>query len=317
MGLDRELYIKLQQLKNILVERATGRQHSDDEYAELRQELVSSRIRDVLPRFVLTRRTLREFWSFIQPKFPTYRERADYLKKEFEPLLNSLEFGETNPETILVAGDLFRHQFPAGLPFGLKKPSLVVVTQQGSQQTRFEDEPEIGVLRENIYPDFSFQSLAESLKATPVCRSDLATALTSMIQTESEKKFFSTYAATFNMRSQNIPVLIPQAWIQWHSKTKQDLRSASSSYADDLYRVDFVAFWGDRRFAILVDDIGHYAKKTNKGWEASEAEYAKRLKEDRKLRKAGWHVFRVSNWELRKEESIPEILADLREFISF
>ena len=119
------------------------------------------------------------------------------------------------------------------------------------------------------------------------------------------------------MRSTDIPVLIPQAWIQWHSKTKQDLRSTASSYADELYRVDFVAFWDNRRYAIPIDDISHYAKRSGKTWEASEVEYSKRLREDRKLRKTGWQVFRVSNWEMRSEDAIPEILSDLKEFIGF
>ncbi len=42
-----------------------------------------------------------------------------------------------------------------------------------------------------------------------------------------------------------------------------------------------------------------------------------RLKEDRKLHKEGWEVFRISNWEIRQEEIILELLADLREFIGF
>jgi len=313
----QELLIKIDRLKAILVDRATGGLPSDDEYIEVRQELISSSIREVLPRFVLTCRTIREFWGFIQPKFPSYRERSEYLQKEFEPLLNSLELGEIDEETLLAKGDLFKYQFPAGLPFGLKKPSLAVVPQQKSQQTRFEDETGIGILRENVYPSFTFQRLTDNLKVVNLGHNDWATSLTSMIQTDSEKKFFVKYAATFNMRHDEVPVLIPQAWIQWHSKTKQDLRSTSSTYADDLYRVDFVAFWDNRRYAIPIDDISHYAKKNGSNWEASEVEYAKRLKEDRKLRKTGWQVFRVSNWEIRNESAIPEILADLREFIGF
>ncbi|ACB50669.1 hypothetical protein cce_1319 [Crocosphaera subtropica ATCC 51142] len=68
---------------------------------------------------------------------------------------------------------------------------------------------------------------------------------------------------------------------------------------------------------ILVDDIGHYAIEQNSKWYANEESYAKRLKEDRKLQKENWYVFRVSNWELKNNERIENILKDLREFIDF
>ncbi len=42
-----------------------------------------------------------------------------------------------------------------------------------------------------------------------------------------------------------------------------------------------------------------------------------RLKEDRKLRKEGWEVFRISNWEIRNEQLLSEILADFLEHIEF
>lgn len=63
------------------------------------------------------------------------------------------------------------------------------------------------------------------------------------------------------MADTNVPVLIPQAWIQWHSLTKKYLSSNTSLHPEDIYRVDFVAFWNNKRFAIQVDDISHYAVK--------------------------------------------------------
>ena len=68
---------------------------------------------------------------------------------------------------------------------------------------------------------------------------------------------------------------------------------------------------------ILVDDISHYAVKPQSIWLAHEESYSKRLKEDRKLSRENWQVFRVSNWELRDQEKIPGILEDLRKFIGF
>jgi very-short-patch-repair endonuclease len=119
------------------------------------------------------------------------------------------------------------------------------------------------------------------------------------------------------MVEKSVPVLIPQAWIQWHSFPKKNLRSTDSLHVDDIYRVDFVAFWNNQRFCILVDDISHYAVKNGKKWLADEESYSKRLKEDRKLRKEGWQVFRVSNWELQSPESIDDILGDLQNCFGF
>ncbi|MBE9031903.1 hypothetical protein IQ266_19390 [filamentous cyanobacterium LEGE 11480] len=90
-----------------------------------------------------------------------------------------------------------------------------------------------------------------------------------------------------------------------------------------MYRVDFAAFWKDKRYVVLVDDISHYADIVTRDdklsrWDASEEKYSKRLKEDRKLRKENWHVFRVSNWELKQDEEIVQaILQDLRDFLDF
>jgi hypothetical protein len=114
-----------------------------------------------------------------------------------------------------------------------------------------------------------------------------------------------------------VPALVPQAWTQWHSSPKRDLREIDSRHSDELYRIDFVAFWDNKRYAILVDDIGHYAHKYGERWMANEESYSKRLKEDRKLRKEQWQVFRVSNWEIRSGSGVPEILNDLQEFIGF
>lgn len=215
------------------------------------------------------------------------------------------------------AGISFRRQSPAGLPFGLKKPSLAMVPESGGQKAYFEDESQIGVIRNNVYPNFTYNQLEECLSDKPIGQRDLISTLSIMNQTQCEKAFFESYVTQYNMWSEEVPVLIPQAWIQWHSKTKRDLRAKNSRYTDQLYRLDFVAFWDCKRFAILIDGIEHYGKKVRNIWEASEEDYTKRLKEDRKLRKEGWQVFRVSNWEIRERRALSEILRDLQEYMEF
>lgn len=175
----------------------------------------------------------------------------------------------------------------------------------------------MGILSQSVYPNFDFKKLEEAFGSDSSTNAALKNSLVKMNQTQYEKEFFIAYARTFDMANLHVPVLIPQAWIQWHSLPKRNLRSNASLHADELYRVDFVAFWANCRYAILIDDISHYALRRGDRWDADEEAYSKRLKEDRKLRKEGWNVFRISNWELRNEDITHDVLMDLREFIGF
>lgn len=220
-------------------------------------------------------------------------------------------------EGLFGENQMFSHQFPAGLPFGVPKPSFSIKAAQGAQTLKYELQDNLGLLEGNIYPDFTFRQLESNYGLDASTNNVLKNALVGMNQTEYEKNFFLAYAKKFRMADEDIPVLIPQAWIQWHSQSKKNLRSITASHSDDLYRVDFVAFWNRKRYVILIDDISHYAVRKQGYWLADQESYSKRLKEDRKLQKENWQVFRVSNWELRSSEKTQAALEDLREFIQF
>jgi len=216
----------------------------------------------------------------------------------------------------------FKGQFPAGLPFGKIKPDFVIKAEQRSQTLKFELKEGIGIIDANadVYPNLNYQKLLNLYNLSSETDHVLSMALIGMNQTRSEKNIFLKYKYKFQMNKEDVPVLIPQAWIQWHSVNKTNLRDINSLHIDDIYRVDFVVFWKNKRFVILVDDISHYAIKRNNQWFADQESYSKRLKEDRKLQKEGWQVFRISNWELRDERDknvVYDILEDLREFIGF
>jgi hypothetical protein len=219
-------------------------------------------------------------------------------------------------EGIPSATDLFMYQFPAGLPFGRVKPGFAVKAEKGSQTLKFEWQHGIGIIKNSVYPKFDYQKLANAF-GCDTTNVTLKQALRDMNQTAYEKEFFLTYARKFDMANKSVPVLIRQAWIQWHSFPKKNLPSNASLNVDDMYRVDFVAFWNNKRFLIFVDDISHYALKQGKNWLANEESYSKRLQEDRKLRKEGWQVFRISNWELKNKDSLEDMLIDLQYFIGF
>lgn len=83
---------KATRLKNMLVDYATGGTANENEYAQLRRDLmVRPEVRDLVPDVVRTCRTPGEFWGFIQPEYATYRERRMFLRDVFDPLLTSLE----------------------------------------------------------------------------------------------------------------------------------------------------------------------------------------------------------------------------------
>jgi hypothetical protein len=83
---------KVRQIQDIFIARATGHETKDEEYTQLRLELLrDSTVRDSLPRFVKTCDELSKFWSFIKPKFSTYQARREFIWQEFGSLITSLE----------------------------------------------------------------------------------------------------------------------------------------------------------------------------------------------------------------------------------
>ncbi len=174
----------------------------------------------------------------------------------------------------------------------------------------------IGIIWRDVYPNFDFPTFQAACGINSETNLALKKAFFAMNQTKYEKIFFQSYARHFGMADNHIPILIPQAWIQWHSSSKKVLQASGSSLAKELYRVDFVAFWNNHRYVILIDDISHYAIKRGNQWIADEKNYSKRLEEDRKLQVEGWNIFRVSNWEVRQNK-VSEIVIDLQKFIGF
>ncbi|MCK4998899.1 MAG: abortive infection family protein [Anaerohalosphaera sp.] len=89
---------QIESLKNMLVATATGGTASKTEYKQIRSELISNNsLSDKLPDFINTCRSLDEFWGFIQPKISTYRERREFLRLEFHPILLFLEQSSHTP----------------------------------------------------------------------------------------------------------------------------------------------------------------------------------------------------------------------------
>lgn len=76
----------------------SGAYHSDEIYKFMRQKIVQNKnLQSLLPSWVKTNRDVSQFWNFIKHKFPSYAERRDFIKEEFDALLNFLEFSNISP----------------------------------------------------------------------------------------------------------------------------------------------------------------------------------------------------------------------------
>lgn len=50
-----------------------------------------SNVKEILPSYVIKNRDLSQFWQFIKYKFPTYAERRQFIRSDFDNLLDYLE----------------------------------------------------------------------------------------------------------------------------------------------------------------------------------------------------------------------------------
>lgn len=94
---------RINYLCSLLKARATGKESSDQEFKELRTELLSNNeLATYLPNWLRLTRDLDAFWDFIQPKYDTYRERRIFLDEAFSESINYLEVGSPNPQSSIM-----------------------------------------------------------------------------------------------------------------------------------------------------------------------------------------------------------------------
>ena len=86
---------KIKLMHNILISVATGTNITptlNQNYSQIRNELLSSLYKDILPAYVKSSLDLKQFWSVIKNLSSTYQGRRDILNNDFlnlEKAINS------------------------------------------------------------------------------------------------------------------------------------------------------------------------------------------------------------------------------------
>jgi very-short-patch-repair endonuclease len=138
-------------------------------------------------------------------------------------------------------------------------------------------------------------------------------------KSRAEKNFFEMYLQLcWNDNSggapADSPALIPNVFVNWQFD-KSDRQNRVEPYI-----VDFVfkhrSFGSDNLTVVEIDGLSHYANFLSGKYEISEEKYAKHLAKDRWLRRNGFNVVRIANYEIEGIMKLEEEKR-LREFFFF
>jgi very-short-patch-repair endonuclease len=113
------------------------------------------------------------------------------------------------------------------------------------------------------------------------------------LNSEPEKLFFETYFKRFRRElDDRFPALIPQVYLHYDPKTIRELQGQKRLMHQ---RMDFLLlFSNDIRIVIEIDGQQHYSEDNS----PSPKKYAEMVAEDRKLRLAGYEIYRFGGYEL-------------------
>lgn len=118
--------------------------------------------------------------------------------------------------------------------------------------------------------------------------------LAASLDNGAERKVFEAYAGRYKAGF-DIPALIPQVYLHYDPYDQHTRRAHRSPIPLPRQRMDFLMLFSDRRRVVLeVDGKQHYAD----GDKASPELYAKMVSEDRRLRLAGYEIYRFGGAEL-------------------
>ncbi len=116
-----------------------------------------------------------------------------------------------------------------------------------------------------------------------------------------ESWFFEAYFRCFKPKlEKHLPALIPQVYLHFDPATLRQLRARGEGKRFPVQRMDFLMLLPDRvRVVLEVDGQQHYADGMHQKAYASPRVYADTMGADRRLRLAGYEVYRFGGFELR------------------
>jgi very-short-patch-repair endonuclease len=122
--------------------------------------------------------------------------------------------------------------------------------------------------------------------------------LAQSLASKPERLLFRTYTRRYADKSASLPALIPQVYLHYDPYLRPDPTQRPGVVIRQ--RMDFLLLLPARRRVVLeVDGKHHYA--TDDG-QASPSRYATMVSEDRRLRLAGYQVYRFGGAELTNDE---------------
>jgi very-short-patch-repair endonuclease len=118
-----------------------------------------------------------------------------------------------------------------------------------------------------------------------------------------EKRFFDAYFRCFKPKlDERLPALIPQVYLHFDPATLRQLRARGEDKRFPVQRMDFLMLLPDRiRVVLEVDGQQHYADGMHQQAYASPRIYADTMSADRRLRLAGYEMYRFGGYELRNK----------------
>jgi len=118
-----------------------------------------------------------------------------------------------------------------------------------------------------------------------------------------QQLFFDSFFRQFRQAVHDLPALLPEVWLHWDPKTIRE----RGSQALLTHRMDFLMLLpAGGRVVIEIDGIQHYADKDNK---ASTSKYAQLVEGDRRLKLAGYDVYRFAGVELLGNDASTKVKA--------
>lgn len=108
-----------------------------------------------------------------------------------------------------------------------------------------------------------------------------------------ELKVQNFYKQHYAMNEDN-PILIPQVYLHYDPKNKQERQKCKINETMIFQRMDFLILYNNRRIIIEIDGQSHF--ETNNRIDLTK--YSKQVEYDRTMKFLGYEIFRLCNYEI-------------------